>query len=100
MIPKLLEVLDSVTLVSPVTGVQRQLVTLNGREIYAVCFNHNNHSIYTTGQYFFSEAASKAFFDLHIIEADLAKGLDPAQAAEYAKFKPLRLEEMRDQLPR
>lgn len=99
MIPKVLEVLDTAILVSPVTGIQRQLVTLQGREVYAVCYHHNNHSIYTTGQYFISEAASKSFFDLHVIAADLAKGLTPEQAIEYARFKPLDLIAMRTYLP-
>jgi hypothetical protein len=99
MIAKLLEVLDSVTLVSPVTILRRELVTVNEREVYVVCYNHNNHSFYTTGQYFVSEAASKAFFDLHIHVADLTKELDPAQAAEYAKFKPLDLHGLTNRLP-
>lgn len=100
MLPKLLEVLDSVTLEAPVTILQRELVTLNGREIYVVCYNHNSHSFYTTGQYFVSEAASKAFFELHVIVADLAKELDPVQEAEYTKFKPLDLQGMINHLPR
>ena len=100
MLPKLLEVLDSVTLESPVTILQRELVTLNGREVYVVCYNHNNHSFYTTGQYFISEAASKSFFELHTIVADLTKELDSVQEAEYTKFKPLALHEMINHLPR
>ena len=100
MIPKLLEVLDKATLNMPVTGVQRQLVTLHGCEVYVVCYNHNNHSFYTTGQYFISEVASKAYFDLYTIDADLAKKLTAEQATEFAKFKPLDLITIRADLIR
>lgn len=99
MIPKLLEVLDSVTLVSPAGAVlQRQLIMLEGREMYVICYSHNNHSFYLTGEYFVSEVGAKDFFDLHVIVADLTKELSSEQETNYAKFKPLRLHEITDQL--
>lgn len=100
MIPQLLEVLDTAVLVSPVTAIQRQLVLLNNREVYVVCYHHNDHSIYTTGKFFISESASKAFFDLQAIDADLTKELTDEQANEYAKFKPLDMITMLAYLPR
>ena len=94
MIPKLLEVLDTATIESPETALQRQVVEMNGQRVYVICYYHNNHSFYLGGSYFMCKHESKKFFTLHTIVADLAKEFTPEQEVEYATFCPRNHQEM------